>query len=210
MTMRARFTGGLAACQGQAEWNPRYPPSMPRRSLCLVLFIAAYLCLELVIDYNGSSRAMLAGVEVIGAAGALTGVLLMARERIRRDLETRSLLAALCDMQRTLARREDARQPPGLQVSETIKRQFERWALSTSEREVAYLLIKGLSLEEIATIRKCAAKTARQHAAHVYAKAGLRGRHELAAYFLEDLLMPETHEAAGAKQANAGMPPRAS
>ena len=72
-----------------------------------------------------------------------------------------------------------------------ISSQFDRWNLTVSESEVAYLLIKGLSLEEIAGVRDSKPKTVRQHATNIYAKAGLRGRHELAAYFLEDLLVPE-------------------
>ena len=69
-------------------------------------------------------------------------------------------------------------------------RQFERWALSPAEKEVGLLLLKGLSHKEIAEVRSISEATARQQARAVYKKAGLSGRNDLAAFFLEDLLLP--------------------
>jgi len=71
-----------------------------------------------------------------------------------------------------------------------IDRQFERWGLSPAEREVALHLLKGLSLKDAALERKTSERTVRQQALAVYRKAGLAGRAELAAFFLEDLLLP--------------------
>ncbi len=71
-----------------------------------------------------------------------------------------------------------------------LDRQFERWALSPAEREVALLLLKGLSHKEIASVRSVTEATARQQARAVYRKGGLTGRSDLAAFFLEDLLLP--------------------
>lgn len=71
-----------------------------------------------------------------------------------------------------------------------LDRQFERWALSPAEKEVALLLLKGLSHKEIAEVRSITEATARQQARAVYKKASLSGRNELAAFFLEDLLLP--------------------
>lgn len=65
---------------------------------------------------------------------------------------------------------------------------FEQWGLSGSESEIALLLIKGLSMKEIAEARGVKEKTVRSQAATIYAKSAQAGRHELAAYFLEDLL----------------------
>jgi DNA-binding NarL/FixJ family response regulator len=68
--------------------------------------------------------------------------------------------------------------------------QFERWGLSSAEREVALLLLKGLAHKEVAEVRGTLEKTVRQQALALYRKAGLSGRAELAAFFLEDLLLP--------------------
>ena len=69
-----------------------------------------------------------------------------------------------------------------------MRDQFAQWGLSPSESEIALLLIKGLSMKEIAEARQVKEKTIRQQATSVYAKSGYAGRHELAAHFIEDLM----------------------
>ncbi|MBT8470373.1 MAG: helix-turn-helix transcriptional regulator [Myxococcales bacterium] len=81
----------------------------------------------------------------------------------------------------------DSSSAPTLEV-EIAKR--DRWRLSPAEKEVALLLLKGLSHKEIAKVRSVTETTARQQARAVYRKAGLSGRHDLAAFFLEDLMLP--------------------
>lgn len=73
-------------------------------------------------------------------------------------------------------------------LSRAIDLQLEEWRLSPSEKETSLLLLKGLSLKEIAEIRGVSERTARQQSVNVYQKSGLAGRAELSAYFLEDLL----------------------
>ncbi len=75
-------------------------------------------------------------------------------------------------------------------LGEAIETQFNRWNLTEAEREVALLLIKGLSHKEIATVRAVSERTVREQARSVYSKAGLTGRASLSAFFLEDLLAP--------------------
>lgn len=77
-------------------------------------------------------------------------------------------------------------------LSRAIDLQLTKWNLSKAEKEVAFLLLKGLSLKEIAEVRKTSEKTARVQSMAIYAKAGLSGRSELSAFFLEDLLLPST------------------
>lgn len=79
---------------------------------------------------------------------------------------------------------EGARQ----RLSAAVDAQFRDWDLSPSEREVGVLLIKGLSIKEIAALRETHEKTVRQQASAIYRKAGVSGRHAFAAWFIEDLL----------------------
>lgn len=76
-------------------------------------------------------------------------------------------------------------------LASAIDRQFERWGLSPAEREVGLLLLKGLTHQEIADLRRVSERTVRQQARALYKKAGLGGRADLSAYFLEDLLVLE-------------------
>jgi DNA-binding NarL/FixJ family response regulator len=55
---------------------------------------------------------------------------------------------------------------------------------------VALLLLKGLSVKEIAAVRATSERTIRTQARSLYSKAGLTGRAALSAFFLEDLLAP--------------------
>lgn len=73
-------------------------------------------------------------------------------------------------------------------LSQVISHQFDDWQLTTSEKDVGWLLLKGLSLKEIAAIRKTLEKTVRQQASSIYKKAALSGRHAFSAWFIEDAL----------------------
>lgn len=75
-------------------------------------------------------------------------------------------------------------------LSNLIENQFRNWNLTPAESEVAWLLVKGLSHKEISEIRTTGEKTIRQQSATIYKKAGVHGRAELAALFIEDLLSP--------------------
>ena len=75
-------------------------------------------------------------------------------------------------------------------LGEAIEVQFTRWNLTEAEREVALLLLKGLSHKEVATVRAVSERTVREQARSIYSKSGLTGRAALSAFFLEDLLAP--------------------
>jgi DNA-binding CsgD family transcriptional regulator len=91
-----------------------------------------------------------------------------------------------------------------VQPSEAIDHQLHRWGLTASEKEVALLLLKGLSFKDIAGLRGTNENTVRQQARALYKKAGLTGRHELAAFFLEDLLVAPGGAPAAATATDAG------
>lgn len=91
---------------------------------------------------------------------------------------------------RGLAKGEDWRRRRASEIaalSDAIDAQFTAWGLSAAERDVAGLMLKGMSLKEIALARDTADATIRQQAQAVYRKAGLSGRAELSAYFLDSL-----------------------
>ena len=71
-----------------------------------------------------------------------------------------------------------------------IDREFAKWSLTEAERDVALLLLKGLSHKEIAAARHTSEGTVRQQALAIYRKAGLTSRSNLAAFFLEGLSLP--------------------
>jgi DNA-binding CsgD family transcriptional regulator len=68
--------------------------------------------------------------------------------------------------------------------------QFDAWELTDAERETALMLLKGFSHKRIGKLTDRSERTVRQHAVVVYRKSGLAGRSELAAFFLEGVLLP--------------------
>ncbi|OFW95706.1 MAG: hypothetical protein A3J37_03255 [Alphaproteobacteria bacterium RIFCSPHIGHO2_12_FULL_45_9] len=79
-------------------------------------------------------------------------------------------------------------------LSQSIDAQLTRWGLTPSEKEVAFLLLKGFSSKEIAIFRNTGEKTVRAQSVSIYQKSGLAGRSELSAFFLEDLMSPSEIE----------------
>ena len=73
-----------------------------------------------------------------------------------------------------------------------IYAKFDAWKLTTSEREIALLLIKGLSTQEISNVRNTRIGTIKSQSSAIYQKSGVTGRNELVAYFVEDLLAGDT------------------
>lgn len=72
-------------------------------------------------------------------------------------------------------------------VSGLLEQQFKIWGLTQSEADVALLLIKGLSMKEVAEARGSSESTVRQQSASIYKKSNLENRNQLASYFLEDI-----------------------
>ena len=121
-----------------------------------------------------------------GAAGA--SYLLRDSLRMRRRLATQARDFTAFRVQAAAWQAQARRHVDGL--ARSIDRQLDQWQLSVAEKEIAFLLLKGLSLKDIARVRGTAEKTVRAQSAAVYAKSGLAGRTELSAFFLEDLLVP--------------------
>lgn len=140
----------------------------------VLLLLSAFGCVYLISDTRRRTRAMTALAENLSLSDAK--------------------LAKLSSQLR------DARSA----YSRSIRAQFEAWGLTRSEQEIALLLLKGLSLQEIAVVRDTREKTVRQHASNIYGKAGLDGRHALAAWFLEDFIWegPQASEGTAAEFAS--------
>lgn len=73
-------------------------------------------------------------------------------------------------------------------LSDVINQQFQAWALTPAERDVGLLALKGLDVAEIAELRGAAQGTVRAQLTRIYQKAGVSGRAQFAAFFVEDLL----------------------
>ncbi|MBK7581437.1 MAG: helix-turn-helix transcriptional regulator [Myxococcales bacterium] len=185
------------------------PESERRRTLLgvvLYLLIALTIGSDLVADYSHGAGSAHLGLEAFVVALASVGGVAFARHwlslrqqaseaRAEADVlrgEAAQLESRLAEQKAEAARWQSEVKELIDGLGAAIDRQFERWALSPAEREIGLLLLKGLSHQEVADLRGVSERTVRQQAQSLYKKAGLSGRADLAAYFLEDLLLPRT------------------
>jgi DNA-binding CsgD family transcriptional regulator len=153
--------------------------------------IASLIAADLASDYQaGHGHALHFVLEVLAGGLATVGVGLFARHAWSVHTAAEDLERDLRAMERDARRwREEARNAlEGLGAA--IDREFAKWGLTDAERDVALQLLKGLSHKEIATERHTNEGTVRQQALAIYRKAGLGGRSNLAAFFLEGLTLP--------------------
>ena len=148
-----------------------------------VLFgtIALFIGADLITDSGEGAGAghLAAELVVLVAASFGLGAMLWRLGRLRR---------ALADARQDAGRWQEENRELVQGLGVAIARQFSAWGLTDAESDVGLLLLKGLSLQEIADIRETSERTVREQARVVYRKSSLAGRNALSAYFLEDLL----------------------
>jgi len=159
--------------------------------VALIAGIGMLLGLELIEEPDSTALDLLLElVDILPIVLTSVGVVLLfrvtQRQRDEHVLVIRDLELARAQGQRWRA--EARSHLDGLGAA--IETQFSRWNLTEAEREVALLLLKGLSHKETAQVRGVSERTVREQSRSIYSKAGLTGRTALSAFFLEDLLAP--------------------
>jgi DNA-binding CsgD family transcriptional regulator len=171
------------------EWID--PRSRAWAVVALIGGIGLFLGLELIDDPDASALDLvLELLEIVPIVLTSVGLVLLFRVT-RRQREDQVKLIGELEIARAQGQRWRAEARAHLDgLGQAIDAQFSRWNLTEAEREVALLLLKGLSHKEIAAIRATSERTVREQARWLYAKAGLTGRAALSAFFLEDLIAP--------------------
>jgi DNA-binding CsgD family transcriptional regulator len=180
--------------------EPGFTSERPLLMVTLVAFtlMAGLAAADLLLDLREGTTVSHVAVEGAILLVGFLGAVLVARKLIRAtrvaraaSAEASSLASALAESAAEAEQWRSKARNLVRGLSRAIDEQFDRWQLSPAEKEVGLLLLKGLSHREIAETRSVTEATARQQAGAVYKKAGLSGRHDLAAFFLEDLMLPE-------------------
>lgn len=172
-----------------SEWID--PRSRAWAVVALIGGIGLFLGLELIDDPDASGLDLvLELLEIVPIVLTSVGLVLLFRVT-RRQSESQVKLIRELEIARAQGQRWRAEARAHLNgLGQAIDAQFSRWNLTEAEREVALLLLKGLSHKEVAAIRATSERTVREQARALYAKAGLTGRAALSAFFLEDLIAP--------------------
>ncbi len=154
----------------------------------LLLLIGIASLFDVISDYSQHASWSHLIMEFCLILLSLAGIIYLLIEIFRHKHHNQLLEGQLKESEKDLLKTRSQLKKVGQEYRQVIHDQLRFWQLSDSEREVAMLLLKGLSFKEIAEVRETQEKTVRQQASSLYKKAGLTGRHEFSAYFFEDLL----------------------
>ena len=165
----------------------------PRMRLLLALALLSIIVggsIDLALDRPTEWLAPHPVFELLMVAGALVMATTLWLGWWRAERSAADLRANLAARQTERDRWKASAQAALEGLGRAIDAQFRAWRLTPTEREVALMLLKGLGHKEIAALTGRSERTVRQHAGVVYEKSGLGGRAELAAFFLQDLMLP--------------------
>ncbi|PAU95079.1 hypothetical protein CK503_02450 [Aliifodinibius salipaludis] len=160
--------------------------------IATILFLIAVLAsVDIYNDFFEGVATWHISIEAIVGLVALAGVfyLIRGRFRLQRTLAREQQFSKDLQVEAQKWRRVSKKYMEGLSVE--IDNQLDRWGLTKAEKDVTFLLLKGLSNKEIAEVRDTSVQTVRTQTNAIYTKSGLLGRSELSAFFLEDLLLPK-------------------
>ena len=169
----ARAVAPKAGGRGEQRRLTALAGLLALQALCAVFFVGDAVADLVLPDAEGGDDGHL-GIELLASAALVAGLAFTAGEVRRLLLRQRRMEAQL-------------RAASGAFV-EVVESHFEGWGLTPSERDVAMLALKGLSIAEIARIRDTRAGTVKAQLGAIYAKAGVSGRPQLISLFVEVLL----------------------
>ncbi len=154
----------------------------------IVAFIAVSGIIDLYLDDTGHGLNRHQIVEIIFLVVAVLSVIFLWITLSRRLSSTKEMLF-------TATKELEVFRTQNRSVLEAMRDavhiQFQKWKFSPSEVKIAELLIRGYSSRQIAGILNKSDRTVRNQAISIYQKSGMTGRHDLAAFFLLDVLGEE-------------------
>ena len=158
------------------------------RNLIVLTLVAIFFMTDIFFDIQEGIPVSHIWHEVVMFGIAFGALIWQIRVIMKKNDHIESLNTELLDTKQSYQEWKAKTHASAQEIRQLIDKQFLLWHLSHSEKDVALLLIKGLSMKEIAEIRNTQEKTVRQQATTIYKKSELSGRQELAAFFLEDIL----------------------
>jgi DNA-binding CsgD family transcriptional regulator len=191
-----------------ADGPPRFEVPLSRWLAGFLVLIVVGGTIDLILDRPSTLLSWHVAFEATMVLASLSFAVVLFRGWRRTITELGLTRSSLVATSRALAERQAERdhwresaEQALAGFAQAIDRQFTQWELSRAERDVALLILKGAGHKQAAAILGRSERTVRQHAVDVYRKAGLQGRAELAAFFLQDLMLPS-----GEASPNSGCP----
>ena len=149
-----------------------------------ILFFGYDLAVDVLLEGEfGSLHFIIELIVFVGISGALvigTRDLRSLRESLQREAEVNRAFSG--------------------ELTASIDERMDEWRLSRSEKDVAWMIIKGYRFSEIAQARGVKESTCRLQATSLYAKAGVSGRAEFVAEIFQPLLMSIPNDSSPRKE----------
>jgi len=156
--------------------------------LTIIIIVSAS---DIILDLAGGGSLSHVLMETGILIMACAGFYIIAREHIQIKRLNKELQIDLERSKKDLANWKNESRNLVRGLGDAIDKQMTRWNLTPAEKEVGMLLLKGFSFKEVAQLRNTGERTSRQQSLEIYRKAGISGRAEFSAFFLEDLLLPQ-------------------
>jgi len=157
--------------------------------IAMLLIVIAINTTDFLKDIMQGDEWLHIVLEIITVVLSIWGIIMVVQQIANRSHEISKLNKEVEKSQKDLALSRTKLKEIGREYSIYLHKQFDDWDLTPSEKEVALILLKGLSFKEMAEIRNTKEKTIRQQASTIYKKSNVSGRHEFAAWFFEDMLV---------------------
>ena len=167
--------------------NFKFQDSILIAMLSIVIVINT---LDFMKDITQGDEWLHIALEILTVFLSIWGIIMLVKTINQRSNEISSLHQQVSKSESDLDLSRSKLKAIGLEYSKYMHDQFKAWGLTPSEKEVAIIILKGLSFKEMADIRDTKEKTIRQQASTIYKKSKVSGRHEFSAWFFEDLLNP--------------------
>ncbi len=161
------------------------------QALCAFFFVSDILASVLNLRSTPIAWQTRELIEIGAAIGLILG-LVLGGLALRRSLRDRH------------AAEQKLRRASGAFL-DLLEEKFSEWGLTPAEREVALFAIKGLSTQEIATVRSTSEGTVKAQTNAIYRKAGVSGRPQLLSIFIDDLMDDSVFDTEALRQPNVGV-----
>ena len=151
---------------------------------CFAIFLDLYLIYSASPGLVAYGKYIESAIFVFGLLGFLTNIKLHKKEnklRINHAAEIQKIMGE----RDALAKKS---QEAAKSFENVIEIHFSVWKLTDAEKTIALYILRGLNSKEISELRKVSEKTIKNQFYSIYSKSGLSGKHDLAAYFLKELL----------------------
>ncbi|WP_411821569.1 helix-turn-helix transcriptional regulator [Leptospira sp. 'Mane'] len=132
-------------------------------------------------------RVFIASFETLIAVSSFLTIFILYRELKQEAGENNQAKVVIHDLKRT----NRILKGPEMNFWKEANQQMNEWRLTETEKEIAILILRGFSHQQIAGVRQKSLRTVENQTASIYEKSSMRGKLEFISFFLTPLLPEE-------------------